>query len=499
MTTSTSEYLDRLPPNSAEAERGVLGCIMLSPLEGLEYCASFNVQPETFFDLRNRTIYQGMVRLCMAGKPLDIISVQQHLKDRKELDGVGGVTYISELSDGVPGIGNITHYISILLEKGVARQAIALCTETVSSAFDHTPEVWLAKFRDRVTQLRIGSSVVVRCVGELVKPLEDDPTELLKHRFLCECGGLLINGPTGMGKSSALMQAFALWSNNLPFFGIQPAKPLTALLIQAENDDGDLAEMRDGICEGCKFTQEQRSNFFNRVKVVTSNGSVGQRFCNEVIQPALSAHKPNLLGIDPANSFIGGDTKEQKDVGAFLRTWLNPLIHAHRCGVVIAHHTNKPATGKEKPNWRNGELAYTGSGSAEWANWARAVLAIQDTGTHGIYRLHAAKRGVRLHWRDDKDEKIYEKLIGHATDGHIYWRDAQETEIKDDGGRPKSYDDTELLDLLGEFGLTTADWAKEAELHCRIKGSTFDRAVRRMSTSNQILKSKIDRKWKPIL
>lgn len=492
--------IDRLPPYSEEAEQGVLGCILHSPLEGLEHCAALDVQPESFYDLRHRTIYEGLVRLCLAAKAIDPITLQQHLKDRQQLEEVGGVAYLSALPDQVPSAANISYYIEILSEKFIARKTIALCSDTVGRAYEKTPGDWLADFREKVIQLRIGSSVVARPIGELVRPPDNDPTQFFEHRWLCECGSLLINGPTGMGKSSFVLQGFALWSNQLPFFGITPSRPLTAILIQAENDDGDLAEMRDGICEGLRFTIEQRQNFFNRVRVFTSNGTVGRRFCNEVVQPMLISHKPNLIGIDPANSFIGGDTKEQKDVGAFLRTWLNPLLHAHRAAAVIVHHTNKPTTGKEKPNWKNGEMSYTGSGSAEWANWARAILAIQDTGTHGIYRLHAPKRGVRLHWRNEgSNEPIFEKLIGHAIDGHIYWRDANETEIKDDeGGRPKSYNDDDLLELLGDSGLSTKEWEKEAEEACDVKPKTLQRARTYFLNSNLVLKSKIDRKWKRI-
>jgi len=484
---------DKLPPHSDEAELGVLGCIMLSPLEGLEHCAALNVQPDSFYDLRHRLIYEGLVRLCLGAKAIDLITLSNHLKERKELEHAGGLAYVAALPDSVPSFANIPHYIEILLEKAVARKTIALCTETVGRAYEKNSDAWLAEFREKVIELRIGCQVIAKTIGELVRPPTDDPTAFFQHRYLCECGSLLINGPTGMGKSSFALQAFALWSNCLPFFCIQPTRPLTAVLIQAENDEGDLAEMRDGICTGLNFDTEQRINFFNRVRVVTSNGTVGRRFCNEVIQPMLILHKPNLIGIDPANSFIGGDVKEQRDVGAFLRTWLNPLLFAHKAAAVVVHHTNKPPSGKEKPNWRNGELAYTGSGSAEWANWARAVLAIQDTGTHGIYRLHAPKRGIRLHWRNEgSDEALLEKLIGHAQDGLIYWRDANESEIED--ATTQTRPAHELLQFLEPGALTTIQWFKTAHSELNVSRSTFFRQVKWLEANNRA--SKFDSKWR---
>lgn len=494
---------DQSLPHSHQAEQGVLACIFHSSLESLEHCAALNVQPEAFYDLRNRVIYQGMVRLCMAAKPVDVISLVSNLESHHELDLAGGHSYLTVLPDKTPSAQNVGHYIEILLEKFVARQTIALCAETTSKAFQKTTDQWLSDFRDKVIQLRIGTRLEARPIGQLIRPPENDPTELIRHRFLCERGSLLINGPTGMGKSSFAMQSAALWSNGLPFFGMEPVRPLTCLFIQAENDDGDMAEMRDGIATGLKFHVEQRTNFFNRVMVQTSNGTTGRRFCNEVVQPLLISHRPNLLYIDPANSFMGGDNKEQRDVGAFLRTWLNPLLFAHNCGCVMVHHTNKPSTGKEKPNWKNGEWAYAGSGSAEWANWARAVLSVQDTGTHGVYRLHAGKRGVRLHWRNESEPDIpaYDKLIGHSKEpGLIYWRDAEENEVdSESGGRPKSYDQEELLDLLGDTGLTSGEWEREANKICAVKSRSFQRALADFQRESLVLKSKIDRKWKRII
>lgn len=91
---------------------------------------------------------------------------------------------------------------------------------------------------------------VAKRLDELVAHAANDPAELLRNRFLCRGGGLLLVGPTGVGKSSLSMQAKILWALGRPAFGIVPARPLKSLLIQAENDDGDLAEMRDGVIKG---------------------------------------------------------------------------------------------------------------------------------------------------------------------------------------------------------------------------------------------------------
>jgi hypothetical protein len=135
--------------------------------------------------------------------------------------------------------------------------------------------------------------------------------------------------------------------------------------------------------------------------------------------------------VDTALAYLGGEAGSQKDVGGFLRNMLNPLLREFNCAAVVVHHTNKPPVGKEKPDWNAGDFAYLGGGSAEWANWARAVVALRSLGSHSVFELRAAKRGMRLRWKEqDGITTAYARLIAHSKeDGVICWRDAEESEV----------------------------------------------------------------------
>jgi len=65
-----------------------------------------------------------------------------------------------------------------------------------------------------------------RTLDEFVKLIGNDPAELLKHRYLCRRGGLLLVGPTGHGKSSLAMQLMIKWSLGQSVFSLEPARPL---------------------------------------------------------------------------------------------------------------------------------------------------------------------------------------------------------------------------------------------------------------------------------
>ncbi len=241
---------------------------------------------------------------------------------------------------------------------------------------------------------------------------------------------MLLVGPTGVGKSSLSMQCMLLWALGRPVFGITPTRPLKSLLIQAENDDGDLAEMRDGVVKGLGLQPDASTEAFKRIFVSREATRTGLAFFQHPVRPLLETHRPDLVWIDPALAFLGGEANSQEDVGGFLRNGLNPLLLEFNCAAVVVHHTNKPPKKGDGNGWTGSDQAYLGAGSAEWANWSRAVLALRSTRDQGIFELCAGKRGTRLDWRTpDGSARVYSTYLAHARgDGEIYWRPATEAE-----------------------------------------------------------------------
>ena len=340
---------------------------------------------------------------------------------------------------------------------------------------------------------------VARPLSALVRHHHADPNELLLHRFLCRQGTLLLCGPTGIGKSALVMQLMILWALGREAFGIKPARPLKSLLIQAENDDGDQAEMRDGVYAGLELSAAEREQAGQQIIVAREDERTGMAFLQQSVRPLAAEHKPDLLWLDPMLSFLGGESNSQKDVGGFLRNGLNPLLREFNCGCVGVHHTNKPPTGTEKSKWKAGDFAYLGTGSAEWANHARAVLGLRSVGSHDVFELQAGKRGSRLGWREaDGQTKSFVKYLAHATEpGVICWREVT-ADALDTGGRPKQFDADEVLELLPPEGLSAGDWKEAAENQCGIKGTSFHNLRRTLANADRVIKSKASGKWQPI-
>jgi len=140
--TTGPAKIDRLPPHSIEAEQGVLGCVLLSPGECLGVCIEkFKSGPELFYDLRHRHIYELLVEMYDHREAIDLLTVQQRLKDRNQLEAVGGLSYLSSLPDAVPSSANLSYYADIVREKHLLRRMIQTCTDVVGRVYEHEGEV----------------------------------------------------------------------------------------------------------------------------------------------------------------------------------------------------------------------------------------------------------------------------------------------------------------------------------------------------------------------
>jgi hypothetical protein len=142
-----------------------------------------------------------------------------------------------------------------------------------------------------------------------------------------------------------------------------------------------------------------------------------------LVSELVAKYKPDLIIVDPLFAYLGDSVCEQRAVTAFLRNGLNPILKERGCGLILVHHTNKPKSGREKPDWQPGDFAYLGSGVAELANWARATIGIRSIGSHNVFGVILDKRGKRAGLIDDDGKPIYRFHIKHSAID-IFWEPA---------------------------------------------------------------------------
>lgn len=264
--------------------------------------------------------------------------------------------------------------------------------------------------------------------GELrtARRIEADPSEIFKDRFLCRGGGMLLVSNTGQGKSTLICQAAYLWACGREAFGLKPTRPIKTLIIQAENDKGDLEEMVQGVEKGFSTNHLSSDDVACgdiNLLIVTESSCTGDEFLKKIriilTEFANQGFCPDLLVIDPVISYLGGDPSKAEIVSEFLRAGINPLGTDFNLATICVAHTSKPAN-QARPGLRTPtEDVYSALGSVEWANWARAILVLKPQGG-GMFELKAVKRGARLGWATPTGDRTYVQRLAHAKDG-IYW------------------------------------------------------------------------------
>jgi replicative DNA helicase len=125
---------NRTQPHSIDAERAVLGAILLR--SEVFSTAAVVVQPTDFFRDAHRRLFEHMTRLFEQNVPIDFLTVKESLTRTNELDEVGGPVYISALTDGLPHSMNVKHYAEIVREKSRLRSVIYASNKTIDDAYD---------------------------------------------------------------------------------------------------------------------------------------------------------------------------------------------------------------------------------------------------------------------------------------------------------------------------------------------------------------------------
>ena len=125
---------ERTLPHNLEAERSVLGAILLH--NDAFNTAAEVIDSQDFFRDAHRRIFDKMVILVERGDAIDLVTLKEELGRSGEIDEVGGPAYIAALVDGVPRATNVEHYARIVKEKATLRNLILAATKILATAYE---------------------------------------------------------------------------------------------------------------------------------------------------------------------------------------------------------------------------------------------------------------------------------------------------------------------------------------------------------------------------
>jgi replicative DNA helicase len=131
--------LQRVPPQNLEAECSVLGCLMLDKDAIIKIADLIN--PEDFYELKHRLIFEAALTLYEKSVSIDILTVTNILEERKQLEKIGGSSYLTQLVNAVPSAAHVVHYATIVRKKGTLRRLINTAGEITNLAFEESDDI----------------------------------------------------------------------------------------------------------------------------------------------------------------------------------------------------------------------------------------------------------------------------------------------------------------------------------------------------------------------
>ncbi len=126
---------DHIPPHSEDAERGVLGSMMVDAARAVDLAIEKRIRGESFYVPAHRQIFENIVALHDSGRPVDLLTVGQRMRDQGTLESVGGITYIEGLLDATPTSAALEYYIDIVRQKHILRRIIDISRESTEACY----------------------------------------------------------------------------------------------------------------------------------------------------------------------------------------------------------------------------------------------------------------------------------------------------------------------------------------------------------------------------
>lgn len=409
----TNNPLEQIPPHDVESEATVLGCLFSPRVAKLILP---RLEEADFYYPQHRQIFAAMHHLILSTGVLDEKLVCDELSIRHNGDWYDAVAFCA--GKNTPAVES---HVQVLKDRRAERDVQLIAQKVLQSIALKQGEKVIADAQAAFAALKVkASSEVVDFDAEAMGPddlmsfdTSNDPDNMFGTRWLCRGGSLTLVGQTGVGKSSFIMQGSIQWALNQPFFGIIPAQRMKTLIVQSENDKGDLAEEFQGIIKGLSLEAEW-GQVRPMIRVVRECCRIGEAFI-KTLEARILHHKPDICWLDPLKAFAGGSISDQENMTAFLRAGLAPIML--RTGVIIAivNHTPKPSKDPKKRNgFIGGDFSYSGFGSAEIPDFTRETLTLSEV-EDGIYQLRGGKRRERCGLHDPK-------YLRRADPGQgIYW------------------------------------------------------------------------------
>ena len=337
---------DRPLPNNLEAERAVLGAVLLDNAALAKVVKEQHLCSADFLHAHHQVIFRQMLALADSGSAIDLVTLTESMQQNKVLDAELTPSYIAALPDGLPRVSNVEHYAKIVKEKEQLRAIIRMTHGFQQQAWDaHAkPQSILADIGEFVKLSATngnGNNPLIAVDAIDFLDLKLDPIDFVILPILPVSNSAMIFAPTGVGKTYIMLYmaySVAVGAPTIFVWDIPRRRPVT--YIDGEMDQLTLQERLAEIAKSFLpvmpdrgymkiITPDQQPKFPPRI-----NTKEGRARIEEHLQPGGFAVLDNIVTLCP-----GGDEKESED-WSVIQEWIL-YLRRNRISLFMVQHAGK--------------------------------------------------------------------------------------------------------------------------------------------------------------
>ena len=329
---------DKVPPHDIEAERAVLGALLLN--WGAMGDVIGKLRPERFYSLQNQVIFEALTELFSHNIQGDTLTLVDQLRKNNKLEQAGGTAYIASLTDTVPSSANIEYYADIVLDRATRRDLIKISSELKAESFELGKEstALLDTAEQRIFALaeRNETTVIHDARNIMIKEIEIiDARYNSKNQFTGVSTGfgkldsytsgfqnselIIIGARPSIGKTAlalSMMQNIAL-EKNIPcgFFSLEMPYESIGMRILSQESRVPMHKMRSGMLkyEDVKKIQDAAGRWFEAPLYTVDTPNMKLLELRAMARRMVKNHKVKIIFID----YIGLITTENPNAPVY--------------------------------------------------------------------------------------------------------------------------------------------------------------------------------------
>lgn len=380
-----SEYVfGKIQPQALAVEEAVLGAMLIEKdaFQKVDF-----LEDDHFYLQAHQFIYRACHRLSAAGKPLDLLTVSESLRQSGEIEKIGGAYYLTELTQRVGSSANIEYHARIIYQKWLQRDTIIRSTEAIKKAYDEEDPFSLRE--EMIEGLMKGAHGFqdffrLRDFNRVMSDAEKEPEMLCLAGQLFRQGDLMmLFAQPGVGKTilsiqiaNALARGEDVFPNELP--NQSKGKPLSGIYFDFEMFDKELQNRytnEHDSTDAFEWPENLKRADINPNFEDFPEGADISRFKMRQVEKMMKIERPDFIVIDNVTALAGAhvsDPAEAERIMNKLNGWRRKFKtdSGSPITIIVIAHTTKRYN-KAAPI----ELSNMG-GAAAFGNFAPSVVAI---------------------------------------------------------------------------------------------------------------------------